>query len=87
MIPDQKETRSMKKNELYHRLKNEKIPENCYCLHKADPDDCFVLNQQEGMWHVYYTERGHIYEEIIFDNEDSACDYFYHRIKKMLSSS
>ena len=74
----------MNKTDLYVKFKSEKVPEYCYCLEGGLPNDRFVLNKNEEMWEVYYTERGEIFEHRKFLDEESACNYLYHRVKKML---
>ena len=67
---------------LYQQLS----PSNQAFIHKRR----FVYGNIKPDIHQKYLRMSHYHrdnEEIIFDNEDSACDYFYHRIKEINSTS
>jgi len=67
----------MNKEELRIRLNNEKIPVDRYSLEGGLPYDKICLSKSNDIWEVYYSERGEKFKLKVFDNEESACDYFY----------
>ena len=70
----------MNRQELRARLSLARIPEIEYNLAGVGPtDDKYVMEQTDGKWHVYYSERGSQYQSQFFDTEDQACDYLLHR--------
>ncbi len=72
----------MTKPELQDKLKDIGIKPSVYSLDGGVYDDKYVLSQEAmGKWAVYYSERGIIIGKRIFDNENTACEYFLHRIQ------
>lgn len=70
----------MNATELNQRLLEEGCsPHNFSIGHRGS--DVFCLQQQDGVWRVFYTERGHdsppIFESM---REDEACEFFFHYI-------
>ncbi len=74
----------MKKNELEQRLKSERIPEQFYSLKGGLPNEALCLNQENGKWEVYYSERGIKNGLKTFESEDDACDFFYEDLTGVL---
>ena len=76
----------MKKNELERRLQYEKIPAQFYSLTGGLPNEALCLNNENGKWEVYYSERGVKTGLKTFETEDEACDYFYNDITEVLKN-
>lgn len=69
----------MKKNELKQKLIKENIPIYSYWLDEGTPclGEVYCLEENNGVWEVYYSERGNKGSLKVFINEDEACDFFY----------
>ena len=68
-------------NDLKKNLKKANIKNSAYTLHGGLPHDKHVLNlSANGLWEVYYSERGGKFEERVFESEDEACRFFLNRI-------
>ncbi len=65
----------MKKEILEKELERKKIPKNTYNLNGGLPNEAFCLNSNQGLWEVYYSERGVKSSLKIFKTESEACDY------------
>jgi hypothetical protein len=74
----------MKKSELKQRLINENITKDAYSLEGGLPNEVYCLNQNGGVWEVYYSERGQKSGLKSFAQENEACDYFYRSLISML---
>lgn len=77
----------MKKNELERKLKSESIPEQFYSLKGGLPNEALCLNQENGKWEVYYSERGIKTGLKTFESEDDACDFFYEDLTGVLKDT
>ena len=65
-------------------LESEKIPKWYYWLGEKDfQDDKICLELSDGVWQVYYSERGKKYNISTFATESDACDEALLRIRKM----
>ena len=50
----------------------------------SGPNDSFCLAEREGIWQVYYSERGHDSPPIFREqNEEKACSFFFDYITAM----
>lgn len=71
----------MKISELKGILDKNKINSNSYSLDGGVPHDKHVLSREDnGMWEVYYSERGGKFEVERFNSEEEACNFFLERI-------
>jgi hypothetical protein len=63
--------------ELKKSLEEEGCSKTNYAIDESG-SDVYCLENQKGMWRVFYTERG-IDQEPIFESQDEAeaCDYFF----------
>ena len=61
-------------------LCNEKISRSIYSLGGGALDDKVCIDKADGIWEVYYSERG--LKNILgkFYNEDEACRFMYDRV-------
>jgi len=67
----------MNRDQLKLKLATLKIDPTAYSLSGGLPNESLVLNQeQNGVWEVYYSERGQKNGLRVFDNEVSAVQYF-----------
>lgn len=71
----------MKLQELQEKLKNENIRQDAYSIGGGLPNEAYCLNEVEGKWEIYYSERGEKTGLKIFEDEESACNYFYLLLK------
>jgi len=67
----------MNKNTLLNELENKLIPKDLYDLSGGLPNEAYCLNQNNGVWEVYYSEKGVKSGLRTFNIESDACDYFY----------
>lgn len=63
--------------ELELRLISEKIRSDVYSLNGGLPNEAYCITQSNGVWEVYYSERGNKSGLRIFQKEEEACQYFY----------
>jgi hypothetical protein len=63
--------------ELATKLSNSSVPKDAYSLSGGLPNEAYCIEQSDGKWHVYYSERGSQTGLKIFDTEQAACDYFF----------
>ncbi len=64
------------------RLKAEGVPDDMYTLTGGLPNESYCLNEADGKWEVYYSERGQKTGLEIFDREDEACERLYKLLVK-----
>ena len=62
----------MNTSELSALLKSIGAPTNAYSI-GSDVNEAYCLVQDQGSWHVYYSERGHRNDERTFADEGRAC--------------
>ena len=67
----------MDKQALRNKLIAENIPHDTYSLNGGLPYDKYCLSQNNGLWEVYYSERGGKFKLKTFTSEKNACEYFY----------
>jgi hypothetical protein len=70
----------MNKEELARILKKENIDQRFYSLTGPTDTrvgwDAYVLEENYGIWEVYFYERGHKENIRKFKSESEACEYF-----------
>jgi hypothetical protein len=75
----------MRRAELAQALAQNRIPPSVYSLSGGLPDEAYCLDHAQGMWHVYYSERGLRSGLQSFETEEEACDYFFRLVMHDLS--
>jgi len=58
------------------------LPKDAYSLTGGLPNETYCIEEVDGNWHVYYSERGTRTGNRVFDNEQEACDYFFHWVTR-----
>lgn len=76
----------MKKEELKIKLQELGVNENVYSLNDGLKFDAFNVEENYGMWYVFYYERGDRCEERLFLDESDAYKYLYERFIKELQT-
>ncbi|WP_213610248.1 hypothetical protein [Pseudoalteromonas sp.] len=71
----------MNKKELLHLLKSEGFKKEGYSLEGSSLFEGHCLDYRDGLWAVYYFERGIEFELEEFDIEEQACQRIYEKIK------
>ncbi|WP_127506091.1 hypothetical protein [Paenibacillus humicus] len=66
--------------QLEARIKLDNIPLDAYSLTGGYPNEAYCICNMNGVWEVYYSERGNKTKLKIFSSEEAACEYFYHWI-------
>ena len=65
-------------NELKKRLKEKNVdPRDYSIMGQKYPSECYCLIFEDGVWKVYYSERGNMTGLKKFTSESEACEYFY----------
>ncbi|MCL2323533.1 MAG: hypothetical protein FWC47_15675 [Oscillospiraceae bacterium] len=72
----------MNKESLIKELENKKIPKDAYSLSGGLPNEAFCFNQINGIWEVYYSERGIKSGLKTFVSECDACIFFLDLVVK-----
>lgn len=73
----------MKIYELEKRLEEIKVPKDSYSVLKGGlPNEQLCIIKNNNNWEVYYSERGRKSGVRFFEFEDTACDYFFEKLKK-----
>ncbi|MET4562725.1 hypothetical protein ABIA69_003916 [Lysinibacillus parviboronicapiens] len=73
----------MKINELEKKIIEINVPKDMYSILKGGlPNEQYCITKAGDKWEVYYSERGNKGDFKIFDDEDTACEYFYEKVKK-----
>ena len=68
--------------ELREILKSEKIPERYYLLDaRGIKEDKICLEFSDGLWQVFYSERGEKYNAATFPDESDACGEVLQRLR------
>lgn len=68
--------------ELESELENLKLPYRNYCLNGGYLEDGNCLSKTNGIWKIYYCERGKKITIAIFLNESDACEFMFCKYKK-----
>lgn len=63
--------------ELESRLISETIRSDVYSLKGGLTNEAYCISQNNGIWEVYYSERGNKSGLRTFEEEEGACRYFY----------
>ena len=66
---------AMTKSELKRILDENRVVPNCYVLDDSGGTDQYVLSEEDGVWSVFYAERGHKNGLRHFSSESEACEY------------
>ncbi|MNI32161.1 hypothetical protein D3C73_860660 [compost metagenome] len=69
-------------HELEKKLTELNISKYAYSLSGGLPNEVFCLNEADGKWETYYSERGNKSGRKAFDTEGEACEYFLTWIKR-----
>lgn len=70
----------MKKGELIQVLKMSDVRSDSYSFEGGFPNEAYCFNYVDGVWEVYYSERGNKTGLKQFEKEEEACEYFYTEI-------
>jgi hypothetical protein len=66
----------MDKKELEFLLIDKNIRPDAYSLNGGLPNDAYCLDEKNGIWKTYYSERGSAVSVKEFDTENDACACF-----------
>lgn len=72
----------MKMKELQEKLEELNLPKYMYSLKGGLPNEACCIGENNGIWEVYYSERGHKSLLKTFEKEEDACQYFYKFVKE-----
>ncbi len=72
----------MTKLELAKILRDERFDPLAYELNGGYPSEKYCLEAKDGIWSVYYSERGEQSMKRDFLTEEEACDYFLNWIRQ-----
>ncbi|RFB15388.1 hypothetical protein DZB84_13375 [Bacillus sp. HNG] len=75
----------MNKVELKQLLISSGVPKDLFSLDGGLPNESLCLNNADGIWEVYYSERGMKSQLQKFTSEEEACNYFYKNVLELLS--
>lgn len=76
----------MNSKELGAIFSSKKISRSIYSLDGEVPDDKICLDKSNGIWEVYYSERGIKRIIMKFYNENEACEFMYNKVMDMISA-
>jgi len=71
--------------ELKSKLASLNIQHDAYSLNGGLPNESYCIGKANGLWEVYYSERGSKSSLKTFQNEEDACQYFYNWLKSSFS--
>jgi hypothetical protein len=63
--------------ELETKLANSGVPKEAYCPTGGLPNEAYCIEESDGKWHVYYSERGSRRGLKSFDAEQEACEELF----------
>ncbi|MGH8491408.1 MAG: hypothetical protein ACREXS_21750 [Gammaproteobacteria bacterium] len=74
----------MSPQEIVDRLKRYGVDPNDVFNANGDllENDKYHLVSSEGVWQVYYSERGHKWDYREFNSESDACEYLWNLLEK-----
>ena len=61
-------------------LEENKIPRDLYSLSGGLPNESYCINEVDGIWEVYYSERGVKSQLKLFNIEEDACEFLYNKL-------
>jgi hypothetical protein len=67
----------MTRDEFVRAADREGIRRSSYSLEGGLPPEKYVLNEEDGRWAVYYSERGERRDQLILDSEEEAYDQLF----------
>ena len=73
----------MTKTNLKLVLDTEHFDPKVYSLEGGIQNDRLCLSSENGIWSVYYTERGVIFDEQRFMSESDACEELLRRLREL----
>lgn len=71
----------MTKRELRKKLNALNIDKFAYNLNGGLPNEAYCIEEFEGKWYTYYSERGQRTSLKEFETEKEACQYFLDWLK------
>ena len=71
----------MNKIELAHILEREGFRSDAYDINRGDSDECYCLIESNGVWLVFYSERGQQTGKTAFACERDACIHLLHLLR------
>lgn len=74
----------MRINDLKIKLKELGVPPVLYSLRGGLPSEKYCIEERDGRWYTYYSERGERTGEKAFSSESDACEHFLMEIKREL---
>lgn len=72
----------MKVNEIFSELLRRGIDSRIVYIGEGSPEDRYAIILTDGLWTVFYTEKGEHFELKRFLIEEDACEYFFILIDK-----
>ncbi|GGI12927.1 hypothetical protein [Gottfriedia solisilvae] len=70
--------------QLKSKLIAENVDPSAYSLIGGLPNEAYCIGINNGIWEVYYSERGNKSSLNTFNGEQDACLYFYNWLKRMI---
>jgi hypothetical protein len=70
----------MDRKQLQSLLISKNVRSDAYSLYGGLPNEAYSIYEKNGIWQVYYSERGAAESIMKFDTEAEACNYFYNWI-------
>ena len=67
-------------SELRFELEKLRVPRRVYSLN-GWTDERLCLENRDGLWHVFFVERGEERIMGIFENEEQACDFMLSELR------
>lgn len=72
----------MRIEDIKEKLVELQVDSTYYSLNEGLKSDALILNIFHNNWEVFYMdEKGSKHDELIFNNENEACEYIYNRFK------
>ena len=71
----------MNSNDLEQILEDEGFIKSTYSLTGGRHQDAYCLIFENGVWSVYYSERGEEIDKTSFDSESAACEFFLEKMR------
>lgn len=71
----------MTKKALERKLNELNIDKHAYDLNGGLPNETYCIEESDGKWYTYYSERGKRTSFNSFETEEEACQYFLDWLK------